>query len=46
VKNLKERYEPDTGAAKVQLRLEFQQTSLGESEDPDEWITKLELIRR
>ena len=44
--NLKDKYEPDTGTAKVQLRLEFQQTSLGEDEDPDEWITKLELIRR
>ena len=45
-KNLKNRFEPNTGAAKVQLKMEFQQTNLGEEEDPDEWITKLELIRR
>ena len=30
----------------MQLKMEFQQTNLGEDEDPDAWITKLELIRR
>ena len=44
--NLKSRFEPNTGAAKVQLKMEFQQMNLSEDEDPDEWITKLELIRR
>ena len=30
----------------MQLKMEFQQMNLSEDEDPDEWITKLELIRR
>jgi hypothetical protein len=38
------RFEPNTGAAKVQLKMEFQQTTLGEREDPDNLINKLQLI--
>ena len=44
--NLKKKFEPNTGAAKVHLKLEFQQMTLEEGEDPDEWINKLQLIRR
>ena len=45
-KNLKVKFEPNTGAAKVQLKMEFQQTILEEDEDPDDWINKLQLICR
>jgi hypothetical protein len=45
-KNLKKKFEPNTGAAKVQLKMEFQQMTLEEGEDPDEWINKLQLVRR
>jgi len=46
-KNLYKKYEPTTGAMKVELKMEFQQLSLDDvNDDPDEWITKLELIRR
>jgi len=45
-KNLKVNFEPNTGAAKVQLKMEFQQTILEEDEDPDDWINKLQLICR
>ena len=45
--NLRARYEPNTGAAKVQLKQEFHQTKLSNAdEDPDPWITSLELKRR
>ena len=46
-KNLKDRFEPNTGAAKVQLKQEFHQLKLESAdEDPDIWITQLELKRR
>ena len=46
-KNLFKKYEPSTGAMKVELKLQFQQSTLSDvNEDPNEWITKLELIRR
>ena len=46
-KNLKARYEPNTGAAKVQLKQEFHQMKLESAdEDPDPWLTALELKRR
>ena len=46
-RNLKDRYEPNTGAAKVQLKQEFHQLKLESAEDdPDIWITQLELKRR
>ena len=46
-KNLQDRFEPSTGAAKVQLKQEFHQLKLGSvDEDPDIWITELELKRR
>jgi hypothetical protein len=45
--NLKKRFEPNTGAAKVQLKLEFSQLKLENvEEDPDPWMTMLELKRR
>ncbi len=46
-KNLQEKFEPSTGAAKVQLKQEFHQLKLTSvDEDPDAWITQLELKRR
>ena len=46
-KNLRARFEPNTGAAKVQLKQEFHQHKLTNAdEDPDPWITSLELKRR
>jgi hypothetical protein len=46
-KNLQEKVEPSTGAAKVQLKQEFHQLKLTSvDEDPDAWITQLELKRR
>ena len=46
-KNLQSRYEPNTGAAKVQLKQEFHQMKLESAdEDPDPWLTALELKRR
>jgi hypothetical protein len=45
--NLKARFEPNTGAAKVQLKQEFHQLKLSSAdEDPDPWLTNLELKRR
>mmetsp|Transcript_88220 Transcript_88220/g.172562 ORF Transcript_88220/g.172562 Transcript_88220/m.172562 type:complete len:159 (+) Transcript_88220:70-546(+) len=45
--NLRARFEPNTGAAKVQLKQEFHQLKLTSAdEDPDPWITTLELKRR
>ena len=45
--NLRARFEPNTGAAKVQLKQEFHQLKLSNTEeDPDPWITSLELKRR
>ena len=45
--NLKNRFEPNTGAAKVQLKQEFHQLKLASAdEDPDPWLTNLELKRR
>jgi hypothetical protein len=46
-KNLRDKFEPSTGAAKVQLKQEFHQLKLSSvEEDPDTWITQLELKRR
>ncbi len=46
-KNLCDRFEPKTGATKVQLKQEFLQLKLTSAEeDPDPWITLLELKRR
>jgi DNA-binding ferritin-like protein (Dps family) len=44
---LKQRFEPDNGAMKVQMKSEFQQMKLLRAEDdPDPWITKVESLRR
>jgi hypothetical protein len=41
-----EKFEPKTGATKVQLKKEFNSCKLQSvDEDPDEWITKLEHIK-
>ena len=46
-KNLQDKYEPSTGAAKVQLKKEFHMLKLTSvDEDPDIWLTELELKRR
>jgi len=46
-KNLLARYEPNTGAMKVQLKQEFHLMKLESAdEDPDPWLTSLELKRR
>ena len=46
-KNLQQRYEPNTGAAKVQLKQEFHLMKLESAdEDLDPWLTALELKRR
>jgi len=46
-KNLAEKFEPSTGASKIQLKQEFNQSKLSNVEtDPEEWITQLELKRR
>ena len=46
-KNLQDKFEPNTGAAKVQLKQEFHQLKLSSvEEDPDVWLTQLELKRR
>ncbi len=43
-KNLEEKYEPNPGVAKVQLKQAFHQLKPGSVEDdPDVWITQLEL---
>jgi hypothetical protein len=45
--NLQDKFEPLTGAAKVQTKLEFHQLKLSSAdEDPDPWMTNLELKRR
>ena len=46
-KNLCNKFEPSTGAAKVQAKQEFLQLKLASAdEDPDNWILSLELKRR
>ena len=46
-KNLQDKFEPSTGAAKVQLKKEFHMLKLTSTdEDPDIWLTELELKRR
>ncbi|MFM8622588.1 MAG: hypothetical protein ACKOB3_04330, partial [Holophagaceae bacterium] len=46
-KSLREKFEPTTGAAKVQAKKDFHQLKLSSvTEDPDDWITQLELLRR
>ena len=46
-KNLLNKFEPTTGAIKVQLKSEFQKMKLLDlNKDPDLWINKMELIRR
>jgi gag-polypeptide of LTR copia-type len=44
---LKQRFEPDNGAMKVQMKSEFQQMKpLRAEDDSDPWITKVESLRR
>jgi gag-polypeptide of LTR copia-type len=44
---LKQRFEPDNGAMKVQMKSEFRQMKLLRAEDdPDPWITKVDSLRR
>jgi gag-polypeptide of LTR copia-type len=44
---LKQRFEPDNGAMKVQMKSEFQDMKLLRAEDdPDPWITKVDSLRR
>ena len=46
-KNLFNKFEPNTGAMKVQLKYEFQKMKLVDpKEDPDLWMNKMELVRR
>ena len=46
-RNLKKKYEPDTGTEKVRLKYKYSTMSLKSAkEDPDIWITELEVIRR
>ena len=46
-KNLYAKFEPTTGAEKVRLKTEFQLMRMEEAtDDPDPWITKLEITRR
>ena len=45
-KRLYDKYEPSTGASKIELKAEFAQLKLEcVADDPDEWVTKLERIR-
>ncbi len=45
-KNLLARHEPSTAATKVRLKLEFNQSKLSDGKkDPEEWISKLEVLR-
>ena len=45
--NLEKKFQPSTSANKVQLRKEFNASKLNSwSQDPDEWITKLEIKRK
>ena len=45
-KSLKQKFEPSNGAAKLQLKRKYQGEKLDLKEDPDEYFTRLELIRR
>ena len=46
-KNLFNKFEPNTGAMKVQLKSEFQKMKLVDpDEDPDPWMSKIKLIKR
>ena len=38
-KNLEEKYEPKTGASRIQLQKDFHASSLASDEDPDKWFT-------
>lgn len=44
--NLKAKFEPKTGATKVQLKLEFSQCKLATDQDADEWMSSLERLRQ
>ena len=45
--NLEKKFQPSTSANKVQLRKEFNASKLKSwKQDPDEWITKLEIKRK
>jgi hypothetical protein len=47
VGGLKQRFKPDNGAVKVQMKSEFQLMKPLRAEDnPDPWITKVESLRR
>ena len=46
-KNLFNKFEPNTGAMKVQLKSKCQKMKLVDpDEDPDPWMSKMELIKR
>ena len=46
-KNLFNKFEPNTGAMKVQLKSEFHKMKLVDpDEDPDPWMSKIEHIKR
>ena len=46
-KSLTAKFEPDTGTTKVELKREFAESKMGDkSDDPDAWITELEILRQ
>ena len=45
-KALERKFERKIGARKVELKREFQQSSLESNQDPDKWLTMLVLLRR
>ena len=46
-KNLEKKFQPSSSANKVQLRKQFNSSKLSDVlKDPDEWITKLEILRK
>jgi len=41
------KFEPDTGTTIVELKREFAESKMGDkSDDPDAWITELEILRQ
>ncbi len=43
--NLKRRYQIETAAGKMELKLKFASSRLRRDQDPDEWLLELELLR-
>jgi len=43
--NLTQRYEPDTGAELIKLKREYNSLTMSRSDDPDDYISKLDLYR-